>query len=193
MKTLPIVTTALITLGAGLFYLSTATEADEPAPKKTVKATGDELKLNGSAIRTYFTVKVYQVGLYLTNTSKDEKQIYVDPNKKRVQIKMLREVKGKKFESTIRKNIAKNYSAAEQKKYSKQTEQFLDCFVEKVLPKDAIVDIDFIPGKGTEVLIDKKRVDLIPGDEYYHLLLRLWIGAPLQKSIKDGLLKGGDS
>ena len=192
MKKLSILTTALVTLGAGLFYLSTATEADEP-PKKVVKATGDELKLNGSATRTVLggAVKVYQVGLYVTNPTKDEKLIYACPKKKRVQIKMLREVSGKKFESTVRKNIAQNYSAAEQKKYAKLTEQFLDCFVSKTLAKDSIVDIDFIPGKGTEVLIDRKRVDLIPSDDYYHVLLRLWIGEPLQKSIKEGLMKGG--
>ncbi|MFT4548317.1 MAG: hypothetical protein ACI9UA_000390 [Pseudoalteromonas tetraodonis] len=195
MKTLSFLTAALVTLGAGLFYLSTTTEADEPAPQKTIKANEDGLKLNGSATRAVLagTVKVYQVGLYVANPTKDEKLIFADRKKKRVQIKMLREVTGKRFDSTIRKNIKRNYSDAEQKKYSKQNEQFLNCFVEKILAKNSVVDIDFIPGKGTEILIDRKRVDLIPGDEYYHVLLRLWIGDPLQKSIKEGLLKGEPS
>lgn len=193
MKTLSILSAALITVGAGTLYFSTTTEADVPPAKPVVKVTGDQLKLNGTATRTVLggAVKVYQVGLYVTNPSKDEKAIYACRDKKRVQIKMLREVSGKKFESTVRKNIAQNYSEAEQKKFSKLTEQFLGCFVEKTLAKNSVVDIDFIPGQGTEVLIDRKRVDLIPSDDYYHVLLRLWIGDPLQKSIKEGLLKGG--
>jgi hypothetical protein len=179
---------AVVAIGVGLFYLSSVTSATDTPPPKTIKAAEQILKLNGSAIRTVFGIKVYQVGLYVIKPSKDENVIFGDRDKKRIQIKMLREVKGKKFESTIRKNIAKNFSPAEKDKFSKQNERFLECFVSKIMADETVVDIDFLPGEGTEVLLDGKRIDLIPGDDYYHALLRLWIGEPLQESIKHGLM-----
>ena len=183
---------ALVAVGLGLFYLSGVTSATDTPPPKTIKAAEQVLKLNGSAIRTIFGIKIYQVGLYVTRPTKDEDVIFGDRAKKRIQIRMLREVKGKKFEATIRKNIAKNFSPAEKEMFSDQNERFLECFVSKIMADESVVDIDFLPGEGTEVLVDGERIDLIPGDDYYHALLRLWIGKPLQESIKHGLMGKGN-
>ena len=43
----------------------------------------------------------------------------------------------------------------------------------------------------SQIFLGNKELDVIPGDEFYHALLRLWIGEPLQKSIKEGLLGTG--
>ena len=83
---------------------------------------------------------------------------------------------------------SRRVTAAEKQKYNAELERFLDCFVDKKLLEDSVVHIDFLPGKGTRVAVGGKHLDLIEGDKFYHALLRLWIGNPLQKSIKKGLL-----
>ena len=184
MKIKQLVHSSLLAAAGSLFLLAgtaTATENSTGAPKR-------QMALNGTATRTVFGFDVYHVGLYVTRTSKNENMIYADPGKKRIQIKMLRDVKGKKFESTVRKNIEENFTAAEKQKYNAELERFLDCFVDRKLAEDSVVHIDFLPGKGTRVALAGKHLDLIEGDDFYHALLRLWIGNPLQESIKHGLL-----
>ncbi|MGI9239758.1 MAG: chalcone isomerase family protein [Verrucomicrobiales bacterium] len=188
MKLKPLLIAVPLLLITALAYLSSISGADEKPAPATLAAAGSQLTLNGSAVRTYFGIPVYQVGLYVIAPSKDAKAILSDRKKKRIQIRMLREVAGKKFDSTIRKNIAKNFSSEEQEKFLAENERFLACFVDKILAKECIVDIDYIPNQGTEVLVDGERADLIPGSDYFHTLLRMWIGEPLQKSIKHGLL-----
>jgi hypothetical protein len=184
MNTKQLALSSLLAAAGSLLLLCGTASADG----KLATAPKHKMALNGTATRTVFGFEVYQVGLYVTKTSKNEKMIYADPGKKRIQIKMLRDVKGKKFESTVRKNIEENFSTAEEQKYHQELERFLDCFVDKTLEKDSVVHIDFLPGKGTRVAHKGKHIDLIEGDEFYHALLRLWIGNPLQESIKQGLL-----
>ncbi len=188
MKIKSIVLAALISALGGFAFLPGATAAEIGKFPKAGKVTKHKLCLNGTATRTVFGFEVYHVGLYVTNPSNDERVIYNDPGKKRVQIKMLRDVTGKKFESTVRKNIETNFSSVEKKKYNQELERFLDCFVDKNLPEDCVVHIDFLPGRGTQIALSGKRLDLIEGDAFYHALLRLWIGDPPQKSVKEGLL-----
>ena len=187
MKAKQLLSTVLFACCSHLFLLPAAVASPAKSPQKSSQ-TKRQMMLNGSATRTVLGFDVYHVGLYVTRTSKNEHMIYKDTGKKRIQIKMLREVKGKKFESTVRKNIDTNFSAAEKKKYEGELERFLDCFVNTTLEEDAIVHIDFLPGKGTRVAMQGKQLEMIAGHGFYHALLRLWIGDPPQKSIKQGLL-----
>jgi len=188
MKTKNIILAALLSAVGCLALVHGAEAAEFGHLSKASKVKKHKLTLNGTATRTVFGFEVYHVGLYVTNPSKDERAIYTDPDKKRIQIKMLRDVTGKKFESTVRKNIETNFTSAEKKKYNQELERFLDCFVDKVLEEDCVVLIDFLPGKGTQIAVAGKRLDLIEGDAFYHALLRLWIGNPPQRSVKHGLL-----
>lgn len=182
-----LLSSALIAAASSALFLSSAISATAKSDKKSSQ-TKRQLQLNGSATRTVLGFEVYDVDLYVTRTSKNENMIYKDTGKKRVQIKMLREVKGKKFESTVRKNIDTNFSSAEKKKYNQDLERFLGCFVHRTLAENTVVHIDYLPGKGTRVSVQGKQLELIAGDEFYHALLRLWIGNPPQKSVKQGLL-----
>ena len=185
---------ALIPIGClSVFWASSHlfAEADEkktPPPKKTIEVSNNQLTLNGSAIRTVFGFEIYHVGLYLTNPNQSADAIFRDRDRKRVEIKMLRDVSGKKFESTVRKNIKTNFSTKERENYAAELERFLDCFVSRELSEGCVVKIDYVPSKGTQVFISDKQIDLIPGDDFHHALLRLWIGKPPQKSVKEGLL-----
>ena len=71
----------------------------------------------------------------------------------------------------------------------KELAAFLACFGGgEALDNGSVIHIDFAPGSGTHVAVDGKMVDTIAGDDFYHALLRLWIGNPLQESMRLGLL-----
>ena len=151
---------------------------------------GCELILNGTAVRSVLGFQVYFAGLYLTENQRDEKHIMCrDPGGKRVHITMLRPVAGKKFESTIQKNIGKNFSEQERRRFASELDEFLGCFGNgSTLGKGDVIKIDYLPEEGTIVTVNDSVHDTIPGHDFYHALLRLWIGIPPQKTVKDGLL-----
>jgi archaellin len=102
---------------------------------------------------------------------------------------MLREVKEEDFVSTIRNNIDNNFSAEEKTLYAEKVDTFLGCFKGgSNLKKGSVITIDFLPETGMVVGLDEQVFEPIAGEDFYHTVLRLWIGKPLQASIKDGLL-----
>lgn len=155
-----------------------------------VQLENSGLVLNGTATRTVWGLKVYVVGLFLSDRCHNCETIMSEHTlPKRVLISMLRKVSVDKFGSTIQENIDNNFSEAEKVKYRKELEAFLACFGNGTdLDSGSAVTIDFIPSKGMVVGVNDHQFEPIQGDEFYHAMLRLWIGEPLQKSIKEGLL-----
>jgi hypothetical protein len=148
------------------------------------------LVLNGTAVRTVFGFKVYVVGLYLAERSDNHEAIMTkDPGGKRVHISMLREVSAERFESTIQETVDTNFSDAEKERFASELKAFLSCFGGgSVLDTGSEVIIDFLPGQGMLVSVDGHEFDLISGGDFYHAILRLWLGKPPQESLKNGLL-----
>lgn len=185
----------------GLFALafclfSVAGALGEEVEVKGVKVPGgitcDEhpLVLNGTAVRKKFGLSVYVVALYLERLNQDCEDIMTrDKANKRVHITMLRTVTPDAFNSAIAKNIDINFSAEEKERYSAELQAFLDCFGSgSELKEGTFINIDYLPETGMRIAMDDVVLDTIPGDDFYHAILRLWIGEPLQESIKSGLL-----
>lgn len=168
---------------------SQAVDPDEHLPK-AVTCQDCPLVLNGHAVRSVWGFDVYLAGLYLAEPTRDENHIMTkDRNGKRVHITMLRGVKSDKFESTIRDNIEVNLTKEERRLYDEELEAFLACFGDgSALKKGDVIMIDYVPEKGTHVTLGNDTFEPIPGDDFYHVLLRLWIGKPPQDSVKEGLL-----
>lgn len=194
MKASPVCSVAgLAAIAASALLLqpvaSLAVDPDDHLPK-TVTCRDCPLILNGHAVRSVWGFDVYLAGLYLMEPNRDEGHIMThDRNGKRMHITMLRGVKSEKFESTIRDNIEVNLSEQEQALYKAELKSFLGCFGDgSALKKGDQILIDYIPAEGTFVTLGDTTFDPIPGDEFYHVLLRLWIGKPPQESVKEGLL-----
>ena len=149
-----------------------------------------QLVLNGTAVRKKYGFSVYVVALYLNSPKNDHKDIMTrDRLGKRVHITMLRQVSGETFNSTIQKNIDTNFSDSEREEFASELEDFMACFDSgAILGEGSVVNIDFLPGVGTEIAVNGHVNDIIPGEEFYHAVLRLWIGDPPQESLKTGLL-----
>lgn len=178
-----------IALISALLVSVSAASTEKRLPSK-VDHEECTLVLNGSKVRKVWGFDVYEAGLYLTQRCQSEKQIMAgDFLEKRVHISMLREVSGEKFRDSLQKSIDGNFSSKEKKEYAAELKQFLGCFGDgSSLNKGSVIHIDYVPEKGTLITVDGSRKNIIEGDEFYHAILRFWIGNPSQASMKPGLL-----
>ena len=183
MKAAAILLCALLVVGANA-------RTGEAAMPDTATVGGRELILNGSALRSVWGFPVYQVGLFLGAPNRDASTIMqTDRAPKRVRMNMLRSVEKGKFVGTVRERMDRNLAPGEEEKFAGELDAFLG-YLETGgdIEPGRVITIDYVPGEGTLLGLDGREVGRIPGDEFYHLILRLWIGRPLQASIKDGLL-----
>ncbi|MBJ7259810.1 MAG: chalcone isomerase family protein [Chthoniobacterales bacterium] len=146
--------------------------------------------LNGEATRTVWGFEVYKIRLYLHEVMRSaEKILGSKKHPKRIEITMTRAVDEEQFTSTVQESIDNNFTPEEKENFSGQLSQFLGCFNHGAeLKPGNVITIEYTPADGTVVQLDGRTLDTIPGADFYHALLRLWIGKPLQKSIKDGLV-----
>lgn len=168
--------------------------AQEQDPALNARVGDRQLVLNGTAVRSVWGFSVYHIGLFLSERSGDE-NVIINENRapKRVRITMLREVDKEQFTGTVRESIDRNFTDGEKRRFAAEIAAFFTLFHNgEGLKKGGVVTIDFLPEKGMVVAYDGSPLGEISGRDFYHAILRLWIGKPLQKSIKDGLLgKGG--
>lgn len=171
---------AALTVGA-------AAKEDTPAIVPT-DSTG--LVLNGEATRTVWGFDVYKVRLYLHEIMREaEKILGAKEHPKRIEITMLRTVDEQQFSSTVQQSIDNNLTEAEKRQFGTQLAVFLRCFNNGAdLKEGDVIAIDYAPTDGMVVKLDGRTLAKFPGADFYHVILRLWIGKPLQKSIKDGLV-----
>lgn len=176
-----------VALLAAMLSASSARGSEFPA-EATVH--GQRLVLNGSATRSVWGFGVYHIALFLSETSRDEMAILTsDRDPKRIHIRMVREVGRQRFTGTVQQSLDLNFSEAEARRFATEIAQFLAFFNHgEGLKAGTEITIDFIPERGMVAVKDGKELGVIPGADFYHKILRLWIGKPLQKSIKDGLL-----
>ncbi len=174
---------------AGASHGAAAEIARDGFPSETM-LQDSKLVLNGTATRTVWGFGVYRIGLFLGERSSDSDRIIgVDRAPKRVRIAMLREVSEKQFADTVQESIDRNFSPEEKKQFAQELDTFLDIFRNGAdLREGSIVTIDYLPGKGMVMGLDDRQIGAIPGDDFYHAILRLWLTKPLQPSIRTGLL-----
>lgn len=181
---------ATVMMLAALVLASSALASEFPA-EATVD--GRRLVLNGSATRSVWGFGVYHIGLFLVEKSSDERTILAnDGEPKRIHIRMVREVGKQRFTGTVQQSLDQNFSTADTRRFASEIATFLSFFHQgEGLKQGTEITIDFIPARGMVAAKDGMELGVIPGADFYHKVLGLWIGKPLQKSIKDGLLGRG--
>lgn len=177
------------------FVLATALAAvaaagENTASEETTSVGGRDLVLNGRALRSVWGFRVYEVELFLGERNNNATAIMTqDRLPKRVRMKMLRAVEKDKFVATVRENIDQNLTPEEKETFAPELESYIGHLQKGGdIEPGRIITIDYLPGTGTVLGLDGRQVGTIGGDDFYHMMLRLWIGRPLQPSIKDGLL-----
>ena len=146
------------------------------------------LKRNGAGVRSKFFFKIYVGVLCVEDPARDAAALLAAPGAKRMQMNMLYDkVEAEKITDGWEEGFRANLDAAEFARLEPRLKQFNAMF--RTLRKGDVVNMDYIPGRGTEVSINGESRGVVEGEDFFRALLKVWIGKhPADKSLKKGLL-----
>ncbi len=151
------------------------------------------LSLNGAGVRSIMFFKMYVMGLYLTEKSNTEDAVFMNKGEKRIALHVVvGEAKSERFLNGFRKGIENNHNEQEVLLLRERMEAFNDLFdTIKTMKKNDVITMDWQPGSGTHINMNGSELGLIAGEDFFHALLSIWIGAkPVSADLKKGLLGG---
>lgn len=157
----------------------------------TITVNGATLKLNGAGLRTKVIFKVYALGLYLPEKKSTVAEILAAEGPRRVKIVVMRELTSDEFGKAFMAGLNDNTDQAERAKLVPQTKQFGEMFAMfPALKKGDVLTVDWIPGTGSQVMLNGKNVGgVLPDVAFYNAILRIWLGdKPVDSSLKPQLL-----
>jgi len=169
-----------------------AAELEGVTLEDRVQVDGQELQLNGMALRTRVIFKVYVAGLYLPAKTATAQAAIHSKGAKRIVLVMMREANAEQFVLSILAGMRDNNTGAELGAVKAQTES-LAATIRAIgqAHRGMRIVLDFRPSLGgTQLYVDGvARGRLLPGEELYRVLLRIWLGEdPAQDDLKQALL-----
>jgi hypothetical protein len=146
------------------------------------------LTLNGAGVRSKFFIKVYVGALYLPEKSAEAARILTMPGPKRIAMHFLaKQVSAEKITSGWNQGFANNNPPGEFETLKDRLADFNSLFGDS--GKDDVIQLDWVPGSGTVVRLNDEVKGIIPGEDFYRALLRVWLGAaPADKDLKQAML-----
>ena len=164
--------------------------ADVKYEDKT-KLGATELQFNGAGMRSKLFLKVYTIGLYLSEKKTTVADVLALSGPKRMHVVTLRELTAEQFADALVGGIRKNHTEAEIVALKDRIEEFrLAILSVKTAVKGTVITIDWLPESGTRLSVDGKQQGKdITGEDFYRALLQIWLGSkPAQSDLKDALL-----
>jgi Chalcone isomerase-like len=157
---------------------------------------GRTLRLNGLGLRGVAWIKAYVTGLYLAAPSQDVPQILAMQGPKRLRMKVMLEAPSQEYTKAFLKGVRRNEPEKVQQALASRLTAFaaqIDSL--KTIRAGDVVDMDYLPGVGTQLRLNNKAVGAaIEGEDFYRALLKIYIGdKPADKKMKEGLLRGGST
>lgn len=156
-----------------------------------LQLAGHALQLNGTGLRAVAWLKGYAAGLYLGLPAATTDAAVAQPGAKRLQMRMLVDVPTAEFVKAFHKGVARNTPQADQPGLADRMARF-DALIQPLgkVRKGDLVNLDLLPGQGMQFSLNGKAVGaLIPGDDFYAALLRIFLGEhPVDDALKAGLL-----
>lgn len=157
----------------------------------SVQVGGTTLQLNGAGVRYKAIFKVYTAGLYLNAKATTVDAVLSNAGPKRLHIVMLREIDANELGKLFTRGMQDNASREDFAKSIPGTIRMGEVFAAK---KRMVVGenfgIDYVPGKGTQVLVNGKPTgEPVKEPEFYTSMLRIWLGkSPADSNLKEALL-----
>ena len=160
--------------------------------EQSVSVGGAKLVLNGAGIRYKAIFKVYTAGLYLGAKVTTPEAVIAAPGPKRMHIVMLRDIDANELGKLFTRGMEDNAPREEFAKSIAGTLRLSDLFsAKKKLLSGENFSVDFVPGVGTNVLINGKPQfeQPIKEPEFFNALMKIWLGKnPADMLLKDALL-----
>ena len=161
--------------------------------EEKVKVANQDLVLNGSGLRYAAAglARVYVASLYLPQKRSTSAEIGALKGPRRMHLNLLREVNSNDFSKGLLGGMRANLSPTEQQKHFEALLKLGAIFGQiPSLKKGETITIDSIPGTGTVILVNGKKVgESFPDETFFQALLQIWLGPkPIEESLKPVLL-----
>ena len=155
---------------------------------QSVTVGNKALVLNGAGIRKKIIIKVYVGSLYLEAKQKEVGKVLADPGAKSIVMNFLyKEVSRKRTIEGWNKGFDSNHLTKELIPLKKRIDQFNSLFT-TVYEGDEI-RLDYLPGTGTQVIINGALRGTVPGEDFHRAVLKIWLGTkPADKKLKKAML-----
>jgi Chalcone isomerase-like len=169
-----------------------AAELDGVTLEDRAQVDGQELELNGMALRTRVIFRVYVAGLYLPSKTRSAQAAISSKGPKRIVLVMMRDANAEQFVLAIEAGLRDNHSEAQLAAVKAQIES-LTATIRAIgqARRGMRIVLDYLPSQGgTQLFVDgPPRGRLMAGEEFFRALLRIWLGEnPPQEDLKQGLL-----
>lgn len=154
---------------------------------------GQSLLLNGVGVRKRFVFDIYVGGLYVAKKAARTEELVNQAGPKRVALRFLRDVEGELFVNSLHVGLKANHTDAELGRWKTQVDTLTTTIKTIALARRGdTVYFDYTPQEGTRVSVNGvTRGPLIPGNDFYAAVLRVWLGeTPADAGLKKGMLGG---
>ncbi len=163
------------------------------AERARIGSSGTNLVLNGAGVRTRLIFRIYVAALYLPAKITSGEEILRDDQPRRLLLLMLRDLTAKEMTTSMTEALNETLTPAERAPLASRVQQF-NAILEALrdVRQGTQIAIDYVPQRGTSVLVDGKEKGRIPGADFNQALLRMWIGArPRDVELRTALLGVG--
>lgn len=175
-------------------FSALAAELDGVKLEDRIRVDGQELQLNGLAVRRQFIFKVYVAGLYLPARATLARAAIESKGPKRIILVMMRDATAEQFVESIEAGMRANNGEAQLAAVKTQTDELM-AMIRAVgqSKKGARIVLDYAPSNGgTTLFVDGvAQGKPMTGEPFFQALLRIWLGDdPVQADLKEALLGG---
>jgi Chalcone isomerase-like len=165
-------------------------ECDGVSFPAQVQARGETLRLNGLGLRkaTIFGIKVYVGALYVPHPTADAASILSSRDPVEIELRFVFRATAGQLRDTWQEDFQKSAAHELPRLQSRIAE--LTGWMTGVTSGQRMTFLS-IPGVGIQYSLDGNIVGTIPGDDFAHAFLALWLGSsPPSPQLRAGLLGG---
>ncbi len=157
-------------------------------PAKLKTATG-ELALNGGGVRKKAFFKVYVMGLYLNEKSKDAATILKSNEEMAARLQITSGVvSSSNMSSAIKEGFEKSLKGNVAPLQSK-IDAFIGIFSKDEIKEGDVFILDYVPGVGVKSFKNGKLLSTVEGEDFRKALFGIWLGEdPVDAGLKAGIL-----
>ncbi len=138
-----------------------------------VEVAGNQLVLDGVALRKKFVVKVYVAGLYLPQRNQDASAILAADTPRQLRMQFTYNVGKEKMCEAWNESLENNSPGADAQLQSDFKEL---CGLMQDLKKGDTMVFTYLPGEGTTVDVQGQKKGTISGKPFADALFKSWIG-----------------
>jgi hypothetical protein len=189
----PLLLAALLTLALAVPVRAAEIAGVKLPERLSVQESGPELSLNGAGVRNFLLAKVYVIGLYLSHKASSTEAALKAEGSKRIQIVMLRDATAQQVTDGLFNALARNNTPEDVTAQKDNVEYLRGVLLAlEQVPSGTAFSMDYRPGEGTRLLVNgQPKSRLIPGEGFYRVVMRIWLGdLPAQPDLKQALLGG---